>query len=138
QNYHNTLSAKFSIPYAIAAWSYKERSDHGLFDEHHLRDKEIASFAKKVFVETSAELEKDYPNIMPAEVEITLHSGQSYTKRLDLADSGLGSSVTFEQLTDKFNNLTSHLPKQRRIAIVQSIETLDELESVQSFLKLLR
>src|SRR5699024_1493278 len=138
QDYHNSLSAKFSIPYAIAAWSYKKRSDHGLFDDRYLKDKEIASFAKKVFVEKSAELEKDYPNIMPAEVEITLHSDVSYTKRLDLADSGLGSTVSIEQLSDKFNDLTSHIPKQRRLEIINRIKHLEELESLHSFLQLLR
>jgi len=138
QHYHNVLSAKFSIPYAIAAWSYKKRSDHGMFHDQYLQDKQIQAFAQKVFVETSEELEKDYPSIMPAEVEIKLKSGKTYIKRLDLADSGLGSSVSFNHLVNKFNSLTTHLSDQKRTEIVQWIERFDELESISSFMELLR
>lgn len=138
QQYHNVLSAKFSIPYAIAAWTYENRSDHGIFQNEYLHDEKIRAFAQKVFVETSEELEKDYPNVMPAEVEVIAQSGKKYVKRLDLAGSGLGSSVSFEHLIAKFNELTSHLPEQRRTAIVQSIERLEQLDSMEPLLKLLR
>src|SRR5699024_7375659 len=52
QQYHNVLSAKFSIPYAIAAWTYEKRSDHGIFQDEYLQDEKIRAFAQKVFVET--------------------------------------------------------------------------------------
>lgn len=137
QHYHNVLSAKFSIPYAIATWSYMKRSDHGIFQNQYLYDKEIQAFAEKVFVETSEELEKDYPRIMPAEVEIKLYSGKIYIKRLDLADSGFGSSVTFEHLVDKFISLTTHLSEQQRTEIIQTIEQLETLPSMESLINLL-
>src|SRR5690625_3367428 len=31
--YHNALSAKFSIPYALAVWGYTKKSDHSIFQE---------------------------------------------------------------------------------------------------------
>lgn len=137
-DYHNALSAKFSIPYALASWSYTKRSDHQIFQEPYLSDQKIRALAEKVNVFASEELEKDYPTIMPAEVEIILHSGETFTKRLDLADSGLGSSVSFEHLVNKFNSLTSHYSTEKQAEIIAWIRNIEEKEDVKPLISLLR
>lgn len=137
-DYHNALSAKFSIPYALAVWSYTKRSDHDVFQEKYLTDEAIRTLAEKVIVQSSEELEKDYPTIMPAEVEIVLNSGETYKKRLDLADSGLGSGVSFEQLANKFKSLTAHYSTEKQDEIIDWIATIDEKENIKPLINLLR
>lgn len=138
QDYHNALSAKFSIPYALAVWSYTNRADHSVFQDEYLSDENIRTLAEKVFVYPSEELEKDYPTIMPAEVEIILNSGKSLKKRLDIADSGLGSSVSFEHLTEKFKSLTSHYSKEKQNEIIDFVYKIEEKDDIKPLINLLR
>lgn len=137
-DYHNALSAKFSIPYALAVWSYTKRADHSVFQEAYLQDEKIRKLAEKVVVVASEELEKDYPTIMPAEVEIILHSGKTYKKRLDLADSGLGPSVTYDHLAEKFISLTSHYDEEKQKKIIEFIDHIETKEDVKPLISLLR
>ena len=135
--YHNALSAKFSIPYALSAWIHTEKSDHSVFSDEYLEATNIRELAKNVIVSASKELEENYPTIMAAEVKVTLNSGAVYKQRLDNADTGIGESVSFEELIEKFKSITSHLPEKRQVDIIDWISHMDEKTNMNEFLKLL-
>src|SRR5690625_3879233 len=113
-DYHNALSAKFSIPYALSVWAHTEKSDHSIFAEEFLQRDDIRGMANMVDVAVSKELEKGHPNVMAAEVEVELESVAIFKKRLDLADSGLGKDVTLVHLAEKFNPLTTTFPTEKQ------------------------
>src|SRR5699024_5061206 len=46
--YHNALSAKFSIPYALAVWVHTKKSDHSIFNDTYLRDETIRDVARTI------------------------------------------------------------------------------------------
>jgi len=55
----------------------------------------------------SAELEKDYPSIMPAVVTLTTTDGEVYEERCDMARGGLTDPFTVDELKAKFMDLTA-------------------------------
>lgn len=135
--YHNALSAKFSIPYALSAWIYERKSDHSVFVNKYLMDKNIRKFANKIKVSESKELEENYPTIMAAEIEIRTYSGETYKQRLDNADTGLGESVSFEALTKKFKLLASHLSEKRQANIINWISNMEQKKDMNELINLL-
>lgn len=135
--YHNALSAKFSIPYALSSWIHTNKSDHSIFDGKYLNADNIRNLARNVQVFASEELEKDYPTIMAAEVEVTLHSGAVYKQRLDNAATELGENVSFQMLVNKFKLNTSHLSRERQEAIIDWVLHMDQKEDMKEFISLL-
>lgn len=135
--YHNALSAKFSIPYALAVWVHTKKSDHSIFNDTYLRDETIRDVARTINVFSSRELEKDYPTVMPAEVAVKLKSGVTFTQKLDNAENGLGEDVTFDDLINKFKSNTSHLPTVRQKEIIDWIHNMDEKEDMFELITLL-
>lgn len=136
--YHNTLSAKFSIPFSLSAWLFTQKTDHSLFQQETLDRDDIRQLAKKVNVEASPELEKNYPTIMPAEVSVTLHTGDVYKKRLDNADGGPDEKMAQSYLIEKFKtNTDGILSAERQEKIIEWIDTIEEKTSMSELIALL-
>jgi 2-methylcitrate dehydratase PrpD len=72
----NQLSAKFSIPYAVAAYLSRGKSDPDSFREPLLSDPQMVTMQNKVEVIGDANLSACWPNQHPAAVEIHLTDGQ--------------------------------------------------------------
>ncbi|WP_017754698.1 MmgE/PrpD family protein [Calidifontibacillus oryziterrae] len=108
QNYNNILSCKFSIPYALSVWAYKNVADQTVFSNEYIEDRQIEAFAKRVFVHNSEELERDYPKTMPAVVEVLDCNGNIYKERIDIAKGGPGKNLTELEIIKKFMNLTNN------------------------------
>src|SRR5699024_5560352 len=137
KSYNNTLSAKYSIPFALADWLNTRRSDHSVFDEKTLKNPDIRKLAENVNVYPSEELEKNYPTIMPAKVEIILNTGQSYSHQVDQADTGLGENVTFKHLEEKFRVNTNQISTKKQDRIIDYIMNIENQNNVTDFIKML-
>ena len=107
QQPHNVLAAKFSIPYALAVRFFTGKADVRSFGEELLFHEGIRQLMKKIEVVPSAELEKDYPSIMPAVVTLTTTDGEVYEERCDMARGGLTDPFTVDELKAKFMDLTA-------------------------------
>lgn len=139
QDYYNPLSAKFSIPYAIASWMYFGQSDHSIFSDTCLGDERLKKLAQKVFVLRDKKMDDNYPDVMPARVEIHLTSGKVITEALDGAKGGPESRLTHQEIVDKFKELTeSYLAKEQAEEIIQFIFGLEQQDTVQNLQSLLR
>lgn len=138
-DYHNPLSAKFSIPFVLSAWLYTKTSAHEVFSEDILKRQDIREMARKVSVSASEELEKNYPTIMPAEVTITLLSGDVYKKRLDNANGGPDEQLGMDRLIEKFKaNTSGLLPDKKRDEIISWILHIEQQQNVGELISLLR
>ncbi|MBD7936387.1 MmgE/PrpD family protein [Cytobacillus sp. Sa5YUA1] len=140
QDYENILSSKFSIPFAIAVQLYYQKANQSVFIEQLHKDKEIKEFAKKVFVQYSAELEKDYPLQMPARVEIIDSYGNIYSERVDIAKGGPGKKLSESELIEKFKTLTSAVyssnQQDKIIDFITHLETETNIEKLFVLLEL--
>lgn len=136
QDYHNILSAKFSIPYALGVWAYQQKADDSVFSEALLANPEIRAFADKVFVVHSIELDRDYPTIMPAVIQITDDEGRVYEERIDIAEGGPNKPLTEDALQHKFLRLTDSVFSDRQqnqlIELMKHIEQLENIDELFS------
>jgi 2-methylcitrate dehydratase PrpD len=136
---HNVLSAKFSIPYALAVRFYTGKADYQSFKDEYLFDPNIRAFAEKVDVQASDELEKDYPTIMPASVTIHTNDGKSYESRCDMARGGITDRLTMDEMRRKFNDLTGAVyTSAQQDRIWNFIRQIEQQKSVAPLFELCR
>ncbi|WP_209124271.1 MmgE/PrpD family protein [Alkalihalobacillus sp. BA299] len=137
KEYHNALSAKFSIPYALAVWLKTKKADETIFTDELLKDKDIKEFANKVNVINSSTLEKDYPKVMPAVVEIETTSRKVYQERIDIAKGGPNKKLTEQELTTKFCKLTEEVfDRQQQELIIDWIMNIEEKQDMAELIEL--
>ncbi|NRG45910.1 MmgE/PrpD family protein [Bacillus sp. CRN 9] len=140
QDYENILSSKFSIPFAIAVQLYHQKANQTVFVEQLHEDEEIKAFAKKVFVQYAEELEKDYPNQMPAQVEVIDAHGNKYSERVDIAKGGPGKKLSESELIEKFQALTSVVyssaQQEKMIDFILNLEAETNVEKLFDLLQL--
>jgi 2-methylcitrate dehydratase PrpD len=138
QSYHNVLSSKFSIPFAISVMLHKQKANQSVFIESLHKNQEMKKFAEKVYVYNSEDLEKDYPKVMPALVEVIDKDGKIYSERIDIAKGGPGKKLTEQEIIKKFNDLTSTVySKEKQNEIIHFIMNLEEKEDVSHLFQLL-
>ena len=132
----NMLAAKFSIPYALAVRLVTETADQNSFTEDLLQNEEILGLAKKISVKASAELEKEYPDIMPAVVRLTTREGGSFEARCDMAEGGPDKPFGRHVIEEKFRSLTRDILSSEEQAAVQAcIWNLEELQNVSDLVE---
>lgn len=126
QKTHNSLSSKFSIPFALASWMYERNAEHQIFkDKLYLRE-DIKELTSKIKVMHDHELDSDYPNIMPAVVEVKLTDGRLLQKRLDYARGGPQQKSNFTLIKEKFiNNTKDILSSESQQKLIEYIEYLE-------------
>ncbi|AOV07424.1 MmgE/PrpD family protein [Sporosarcina ureilytica] len=137
--YINALSAKFSIPYALSVWLHTKQTNHSVFNIDFIENLQIRETAKKIKVIQSTELEKDYPNHMPAEVEVILQSGKSFKNKLNNAYGAPGHQLTFADVIEKFKvNTKSQLSASIQKEIINWISTIESQSNMDELIQLLR
>lgn len=128
----NSLSSKFSIPFALASWYFLKRTDHQIFQEKKYLDTTIRLLAQKIEVIHDPKLDENYPDIMPAIVSILLKDGTKYEHRLNNALGGPEEHLYYEDIENKFmQNTTSILSKDVQLKIIEFVRNLEKKQSVK-------
>ncbi|MDN4491991.1 MmgE/PrpD family protein [Ureibacillus aquaedulcis] len=128
----NSLSSKFSIPFALASWYFLKQSDHQIFREKKYLDTTIRSLAEKIEVIHDPKLDENYPDIMPAIVTILLKDGTKYEHRLNNALGGPEENFDYEDIENKFiQNTTTILSKDVQQEISKFVRNLEKEKSVK-------
>jgi 2-methylcitrate dehydratase PrpD len=116
----NQLSAKFSIPYAVAAYLVRGKSDPDTFRNPVLSDPRIEILQSKIEVIGDASLTAEWPNQHPSIVEIHLEDGQILT---GYCDNPFGSITKYPAETDL---------KAKFMYLGSSILSNEELDTIWS------
>jgi 2-methylcitrate dehydratase PrpD len=132
------LSAKFSIPHAVAAALVLGRTDTGAFDERAREDDRIRSMAKRVEIAADGEMtlkRDDYPT---AHVRITLNDGRVLSRSTGVVRGDAANPVSAEEVVAKFLSLASGpLGERRAREIIEAVEAVDALKDVRDLTTLL-
>lgn len=133
----NVLSAKFSIPYALAVRIATGRADQDSFAPSLLTSREVLDFASRVTVVRSEKLEADYPTVMPAVVRITTGSGEVLESRCDIAAGGPGRPLGRADIERKFRALTAKaFAPETQTQILSWIGDLEKQDNVNDLIEL--
>ncbi len=132
-------TADHSLPYCISVCIVDGTVTPASFTKEKIFDPEIRSFLPKIKVVAKPEFEKTFPKLKQASAEIRTKDGKTYSITLDYPLGDYREPMDRETLLKKFDSMV--LPvvgKERRDAIVDAIDHLEELEDVADFMKLLK
>jgi 2-methylcitrate dehydratase PrpD len=130
--------AKFNMAFGIAVTLIRGNAFPDQFTTENLKDAQIQGLMKKVVVETSLDLDKDYPAKRGTIVEVTTKGGKAFSQALDLARGEPEVPVTREEIDGKFKQWTAGLiPEARAAQIIEFIDTLEDRKELRDLFKYL-
>ena len=134
----NQLSAKFSIPHAVAAALVRGRTDITSFYPDHLADTAIRQLASKVKVETEPQMSMrrhDYPS---ARVTIGMRNGRQLQGETVIVRGDTANPVTRQELVDKFLFLSEGIVGGKAAGeVVEMAHSLQDVSDVRELTALL-
>lgn len=132
--------AKFNMAFGIAVALIRGNALPDQFTTKNLKDEQIKKLMKKVVIEVSLDLDKDYPVKRGTIVEVTTKGRKIFSRALDLARGEPEFPVTREEIHGKFKRSTAVLiPEAQADKIIEFIDTMEgqkELESLFWYLKI--
>lgn len=136
------VEAQFNIPYAVATALAKGKVTIEEFNENAIRDVQVLSLAGKVRVIIDDDLNKIQRQIVPTIIRLETKTGQIFENTTEYALGDPHNPLSDEEIIGKFmSNMRYAVPDiDNKIAkdIAQSIWGIEELDKVETILKLLR
>jgi len=101
----NTLAAKFSLRYAVAAAAVFRHADHEAFTAQALREPEVMRLSEATELKEDAALAVHVPRIRPARVTMTLADGRTVSAFTENPRGHFENPFTTGELVQKFDRL---------------------------------
>lgn len=125
--------ARFSIPFCVATAVIFNRVGLEAFAEERLRDREVLRIADSVFLHEDEELTVCFPDKMSAMVTIETKAGDILVAHVHDPKGTPENPLTFEEITDKFRQVTADHLRGTSETILQRVMALDECTSMNDF-----
>jgi len=133
------LEGKFSIPFCLAVYLLKGALQLGHFSDELARSGAVREMAGKTEVVEDPELSPDGFSGCATVVEVMLADGRNFVRREDAEETNGGSSLTQEELAQKYRDCVVGLvPRKKAEKILEGIHHFDELPDVRGFMDELR
>ena len=130
-------AADHSLPYCIAAALADHKVTPEQFKEEKIMEPRLRAQLPKVKVIANEEFEKLFPKIQPCRVEIETTDGKLFDRRIDIPKGDARDPMTEEELTIKFDALSSSsLGVERRQELRKAVFTLESCERVRDLISL--
>ena len=134
----NQLSAKFSIPHAVAAALVRGRTDVTSFYLDQVAEADIRQLASKVTVQTEPQMSMrrhDYPS---ARVTIGMRNGRQLQDETVIVRGDTANPVTRQELVDKFLFLSEGIVGSKAAGeVVEMAHSLQDVSDVRELTALL-
>ena len=133
------IAAQFSIPYVAAAAIVDRALGTDQFLEARIHDPEILALARKVEVQSDADIDAVYPQVTPTRVEITLRGGRVVTNQVDMPKGDPRAPIAEQELLDKFRHLAGMALDDASVRRVESLVLrIDDHDDLAELFTLLR
>ena len=130
-------TADHSLPYVIAAAVAEGRITPEEFSPEKLKDEKILALLPKIEVVADPDLEKVFPELKAAIVEIETNDGRTVRKRVDYPKGDYRSPMSEEELLIKFTSLAGPVFSQhKQKAIEDTVWHLEEITRASDLMKL--
>ena len=128
QKPHNSLAARFSIPFAIATTLINHSSNVHCFTGSALSDHKILALAAKTTVIENSDMSAKLPDLRPALVNIVMKDGSTFSEEVATNRGDWQDPYNNVQLKDKYMSLTARRwSNQASEAVYKNLMALDEL-----------
>jgi 2-methylcitrate dehydratase PrpD len=135
QNPKSIVDAQFSMPFGAAVAIVKGRASLSEYTQENLDNREIKKIMKKVRCLRDAELETDFPRKWPARVIVKTKNGAKYESWVDIPKGDPENPLSWDELIDKFNELTSdYMPNDKRNNFVSQVKSISDMNKLQDLL----
>jgi 2-methylcitrate dehydratase PrpD len=132
------LGARLSIPYCIAVSIIDKELGMRQFAHERLKDQRVKELMKKIYVEADPQLDKLYPEMFPAKVEIIMKNGQAFSAEEYFPKGFPKNPISVEELDSKFEFLCSYVFEKPRVKelkdMIKQIEFLDNFSRLMKLL----
>jgi len=131
-------TAKFSIPYCLAAALIYGRVGLNEFDMDKINNKVLLQLASKVKVEVNPDIDRLVPDKRGASIDVVTKSGERHKWTVENPRGEPEDPVTEKELKTKFTTLVSPiLDTKRATKIINIIDRLEYLENVNDLTNIL-
>jgi len=134
----NTLAAKFSVPYSVAAALVRGIANVTAFYPESVADADIEAMAQKVHVQYDPDMFMRRDNATTATVTVSLTDGRTLSEKTHVVQGDAANPVSHQELVEKYHFLSDRtLGRDKADAIVSTINRLDQLADVRELTSLL-
>ncbi len=132
-------TADHSLPYVIAAAIVDRQVTPAQLTSERIIDPLVRAQLKKVEVVADPEIEKVFPALQRAIVQITTSNGQSFTKQLDYPKGDPRNPLTDAEIEEKFAALADGvLTRNAQKQLKDAIWNLEKMNSVSDLMALMK
>jgi 2-methylcitrate dehydratase PrpD len=125
-------SAQYSIPFLIGAVITDGFLTPEQLTEERLNNPEILRIADRVEVIHSTDLDRDFPQAIPTEIEIETTSGNCYRTKVTTPKGDPKNPMGAEEFTGKFRSLaTISICSKITECIIKKVQRLEQLGNVR-------
>ncbi len=131
------VSAQFSLPYVVAACLTDGELGPAQLRENRISDPAVLALAKKVEVKVDPELAKVYPGMTSSRVEISLKSGRTLARQVDIPRGDPRDPMTAADLAAKlkrFGSQRSERALDKVIGLTLELEKVGNIKELTSLI----
>lgn len=137
-NPKNPTDGKFSIPYCVASAIRFRHCNIAVFSQELIDDPQTKSLLQKIRLIVDKSLEKEFPQGYASIVEIDTTAGQRYSQRTDYAKGDPENPVGWEEIEQKFRNLTNDkLISEKVEEIIHIVKILEKVTDITKVINLI-
>ena len=138
KNPQSVVEAQFSMPFGAAVAAVYGKAALNEYTLEKMQDPKVNELMKKVDCIKDPEIETNFPEKWPASVRITSRQGKRYYTRVDYPKGDPENPLTWDELEQKFHELTSPVfRKEKRENIIEIIHKLEKEKDLDTLVQLL-
>ncbi len=132
QQPQRVVDAQFSMPFGAASAILYGKAGLDEYTDEVIQRPEVKEFMPRVRCQKNPDLDREFPRKWPAIVRLHTKQGQTFSARIDFPKGDPENPLTWDELTDKFHDLTHKVYDQKQgegiIRKVRSMEQSDPID----------
>jgi 2-methylcitrate dehydratase PrpD len=132
-----TMAARLSVPYCVAIALVDRQVTQRQFAEDRFQDPLVRTILACTEIEASADLTALYPEKFPAQVTVTMESGEQFTESMYYPKGDPSNPLSDEELLVKFkaNVAGTSTDPDRLVRLIEELPTLERISSLGELLR---
>jgi 2-methylcitrate dehydratase PrpD len=134
--YHpqSVVDAQFSMPFGAAVAVLYRKAGLGEFRLSRIRSEEVKQMMKRVEYLVDPDLDRTFPKLWCATVEILTKEGKQYGARVEYCKGDPENPLSWDELIEKFHDLSGGLmSKKRRVRIIDQVRHFEKIQDVKQW-----
>ena len=139
QDPRRVVDAQFSMPFGAAAAMCYGKAGLDQYTDEVISRPEIKALMQRVSCRKNPELDREFPRKWAAEVTLLSKQGETFQARIDYPKGDPENPLTWDELTDKFQDLTRPVfDREHRGRIITRVRSLEPSDSILTLLQSLQ